>query len=873
MHHTGSQITGTFMEKIAIQLEETSGFNRISEPVCLGIPLPTGTAKTVQNLTLMDNQKALAVQLEPLAHWPDGSIRWLHASFLISLAPHSKKSLILAQQKAPCPAAPKPDSKLSPQSLTIPTSTGSVVLQEGSLAWQAYNHNEQCVPSAVTLCDDTGTPCTVKADANWEITHEGAVFVAAKLKGQWLKQNNEPLARFECELRVFLETGLIQVELVTHNPKRARHPGGLWDLGDPGSVYFRELALETTLPAASTATITPLALDETPGEFHLADFNLYQDSSGGENWQSRNHVDANGDVTTRFCGYKLTTSSELKHQGKRANPLVSVGEDCGQLSMTVPGFWQNFPTSLRKEGNKLTIGLFPRDAKKAYELQGGERKTLRCLIDHHSNNSIAATAYAPLVPVLAPECYEQAQAFPWFKANTQPDALDELIAQGLDGESNFFAKREVIDEFGWRSFGDIFADHETLYQNEGEPPFVSHYNNQYDPIYGFARQFALTGNKRWFELMDDLARHVTDIDIYHTEEDRAEYNNGLFWHTDHYLDVHTATHRTFSKHNTTSSTPGQTGGGPGAEHCYTTGLLYHYWMTGNEDSAEAVLDLANWMRNSFENKGGLLAQLLALKKQELPNLKALARGQAPLAHRYPFTRATGNYLNTLLDAWLLTGDQQWRDQAEAVIRQSIHPNDEPDERNLLDVETGWSYLVLLISITRYLLIKAQHQEQDQNSQYARHALIRYTQWMQNHEQPFLAQTDQLEFPNHTWVAQDIRKAMLLCIASHLDPEQAEDYLQQANIWLEEIQDTLKNSPEAHFTRIVVILMQNQVPQQPIANPDLAADTNALSPAVANANTRLTWTTLMNRILRRAIIALLAFRPAKEKAWLQARLDR
>lgn len=69
--------------------------------------------------------------------------------------------------------------------------------------------------------------------------------------------------------------------------------------------------------------------------------------------------------------------------------------------------------------------------------------------------------------MLAPECYERTDAFPWFKANTQPGALDELIAEGVDGRFNFFAKREIIDEFGWRNFGDIFADHETLYQNEG----------------------------------------------------------------------------------------------------------------------------------------------------------------------------------------------------------------------------------------------------------------------------------------------------------------------------------------------------------------------------------------------------------------------
>ena len=76
---------------------------------------------------------------------------------------------------------------------------------------------------------------------------------------------------------------------------------------------------------------------------------------------------------------------------------------------------------------------------------------------------------------------------------------------------------------------------------------ATEYNNQYDPIYGFLRQFASTGNSQWFELADDLAHHVLDIDIYHSKYDKAEYNGGLFWHTDHYLDAETSSHRSYSK--------------------------------------------------------------------------------------------------------------------------------------------------------------------------------------------------------------------------------------------------------------------------------------------------------------------------------------
>ncbi|WP_292272627.1 hypothetical protein [Marinobacter sp.] len=860
------------MQRVSIQVEEHEGSERIGEPIGLGIPLPKGAVNNTQHLTLVDGTTPLIAQLEPLTHWPDGSIRWVHASALVNLEPNAQKELILDYLPTSLPSASDPVVNQTIAGLEIPTAAGRVTLQPNSLAWQVRNQNEAGVPSSVKLSDSAGAQCTAKADTDWRITHQGPVFVAAVLKGQWVQQNNEPLMRFECELRIFLETGLVQVELITHNPKRARHPGGLWDLGDSGSIHFRELAIETTLPNNSTPRVSPQATDRSPSTFDLVDFNLYQDSSGGENWQSRNHVDANGEVTTQFCGYRLTIAGKLEHEGKRANPLVSIDHDSGQLELAVPHFWQNFPTSLQKEGNKITVGLFPKDAKSPYELQGGERKTLRCLMSYQGNTSLSAMAYTPLTPTMAPECYEQAEAFPWFKANTQPRPLDQLISEGLEGESNFFAKREVIDEFGWRNFGDIFADHETLYQTEGEEPFISHYNNQYDAIYGFARQFALTGDRRWFELMDDLASHVADIDIYHTEEDRAEYNNGLFWHTDHYLDTHTATHRTFSKHNDTSSTPGQTGGGPAEEHCYSTGLLYHHYLTASEKSRQAVLQLARWVTALHEGKGGFLEQMLAIKKREVPALKKMIRGEIVSTHRYPFNRGTGNYLNTLLDAWILDENGSWLQQAEAVIRKTIHPMDMIEHRGLHDVENKWSYLVLLSVLFRYLYLKRQIDAYDEHYAYAKESVLLYTHWMLSNERPFMENKRQLEFPNDTWVAQDVRKAMLMFQASELDAENTDQYRKLGQNWLKQHTITLKHSKESHFSRILIILMQNYGPQLLATPSHLSKDPDTTVHHQWELPV-LTWRLILSRIAKRALKAIVTFRPYREKSWLNTRLDR
>src|SRR5205085_12422352 len=127
------------------------------------------------------------------------------------------------------------------------------------------------------------------------------------------------------------------------------------------------------------------------------------------------------------------------------------------------------------------------------------------------------------------------------------------------------SQREVIDEFGWRHFGEVYADHEAAYY-QGTAPVISHYNNQYDVIYGTLLQYLQTGEPSWAELFDPLARHVMDIDIYHTTEDRAAYNGGLFWHTDHYKDAATSTHRSYSRANAVPGRP--YGGGPCNEHNY-----------------------------------------------------------------------------------------------------------------------------------------------------------------------------------------------------------------------------------------------------------------------------------------------------------------
>ena len=858
------------MEPILISLKEEAGINRVAEPVCLGIPLSKCVKTQQMNFILTANGQPVECQVSPLSYRPNGTLRWVKTQFQVDLAPFEETTLVLKPHSTQVTSEPL---FISQDEKHVCVDSGAITFQLNNNALEWHVHSsvdfENWNTTYIQLRDANGFPCSAVLDGAWRITESGPVCVTALAQGRWLQKNDTSLARFKCRLRIFSRSSIVRVEITIHNPKRARHKEGLWDLGDPGSIHFKSLCAKTTLRNAHRIHLSTGDKEQSTTQLDGETVRIYQDSSGGEQWNSRNHLDASGcNITPVFRGYQVHLNGKLAQEGHRANPILSADLEMRSVAVSLKAFWQNFPSALSAEQNHITVELFPKRGQYLYELQGGEQKTHTLFIDYANNSGSLQWTQEPLIPLLTSRHYQIAEAFTWFDADGAETGIDSLIQQGLTGKHNFQVKREIIDEYGWRNFGEIFADHETLYQNLDEKPLVSHYNNQYDPIYGFARQFAQKGDRCWFQLMDELAQHVADIDLYHTDEDRAEYNNGLFWHTDHYLDAHTATHRTFSRLNETSST-GQIGGGPAPEHCYSTGFLYHYFLTGNEASSEAVVGLARWMLSAHEGNGGLLDQILSIKKHETPKLKALLKGDKPTTHRYSFTRGTGNYINTLLDAWRLTNDRYWLAKAENVIRDTIHPADDIPSRQLLNAETGWSYLVLLDSVSRYISTKLEADEEDENYQFALDAFAHYTRWMAENERPFLSDPAQLEYPNDTWAAQDIRKAMLMFQAAYFDPDHETIYLHKAREWFDSVISALSNSNESHFSRIIILMMLNYGPHHSLPTHRNARNRSANSCQADQP--LLTWSKLISRISSKLTRGILTFHPGREVTWLKTRL--
>ena len=798
----------TFPKIVApIHVREQAGRDRSKEWIRVGVPFPRGFVRDEAAIEVRDDVGVLPYQGRRTASWPDGSVQWMIIDTLVTVG--SYESVVLnAGLRA---SASVHDVASSPLSVTE-VSDGFVV-DTGAAGFRVARDCEGPLAAvhigSCSLLASGGSTTRIRAaDGNeykavvdrLSLDGCGPVVASVVADGGFVCGRRRLPLSFRSRTTFVAGSSAVRVEFRIRNPRAARHPGGLWDLGDPGSVRFSDLSIAF---APRDGPRGAWWYAEDPSDTRLSDaavsLAIYQDSSGGENWDSPNHVDAAGKLTVSFSGYRVYTGTagnrKIVAEGRRAAPGLGRATEAGWIAATTADFWQNFPKVLRLNGPDLSVGLFPAECKAGFELQGGEQKRHVVLLDFGlaGSDHRLASMQAPLSVTVAPGWIEMTGAVAWFTAAEHTDSeADRYVNSGVEGPHSFFAKREVIDEYGWRNYGDLYADHEAVH-DRGEKPLVAHYNNQYDFVYGALVQYLRTGDERWRRLMEDAARHTIDIDVYHTSEDRAAYNGGLFWHTDHYKPAATGTHRSYSRHNGGRGY----GGGPANEHNYTSGLLHYYYITGDPEARETVLELANWVI-AMDDIAKVLRPFVA-------DPTGLATCTTRRDYHGP-GRGAGNSINALLDAYALTHERRYLSLAETLIQRCVHPRDDGAALRLDEPEERWSYLVFLQIVGKYLTCKSELGEFDYGFHYAHESLLRYASWMLDNEVPYKDVLHKVLIPTETWPAHDIRKCHVLNIASlYADEAMRVRLRDKAAFYFDRCLRDLLSFETAHFTRPLVIL--------------------------------------------------------------------
>jgi hypothetical protein len=790
------------------------GTRRHREPVRIGVPLPRGIASDAAVLGAVDaNGDRAPCHAQGLDRWPDGSIRWA----LVDLVVDSDDGRARGCALVVAPGAIAGDATAGLPKCTATQASGEVRVDTGQATFVFRPGGAFPISDVVARGEsalDAGVVSVAVGGSSLECRLARAVLIEAgplraevAVAGELVDASGDAGAlRVSATVRMLAGTAISIVDLVIHNPRRAQHPDGHWVLGDRGSIFIESMTMAVRprggVRTARLALHAGDGLDERP--LPIA---IHQESSGGEAWQGPVHRDRTGAVPLRFRGFHAAFGGE-RVDGLRATPIVACESASGApIAMTSLAFWQNFPKTLRVDAREIACEVFPADASGPHELQGGEQKTHTLALAFGADaisDPPLAWIHDPVRIYPAPDWCCGSGALPFVVSAPDDTRLNylTLVDEAIAGNGGLLSKRETADEYGWRHFGDLPADHESAFLPPDAPRHVSHYNNQYDAIAAFATHFLRSGDARWWTLMDDLARHVRDIDIYRTTEDKSAYNGGLFWHTAHYTDAGTSTHRSYPI--------GSHGGGPSAEHNYNAGLMLHYFMTGERASRDAAVGLAQWV---VDMDDGRLSPLRWIASG--PTGWASATGS--FDYHGP-GRGAANSILACLVGYRLTGNAAFARKADDLIRRCIHPDDDVEARHLLDVERRWYYTVFLQALGVYLHEKDESGARDGMYAYAEAALVKYARWMTAHERPYLSHPEILEFPTETWAAQDLRKAEALQWAAlHAAGADRAAFQKRAAFFLDEALTTLAALPSHRFTRPTILLLT-----QGVRYPGLAA---------------------------------------------------
>ena len=833
----------------------------------VSVPFAMGELIGCERLVLRNTAgTAVPAQFRPLNHWYDGTIKWLLCYAIIDPEQCYDMRLLLAESDRPTEARIQYRVQEDESAFSVFSETFTCIIDRKHLRpFASVNVNglPHDYPMEVGLWDEQSNLCAPKITDS-KVIRQGVLSIEILLNGEFV-HNGQMVLRFHAEMEIFPCYAHIRFRIRLHNPRAAVHPGNLWDLGDPSSVLFRRLTLKLGRGGTRT-TVAGLKTDHLVAPEFCHSITVYQESSGGENWNSPVHLNRDARNPISFRGWRLQADETLLQTGDRCQPRFWSGNVTTGLTVEIDKFWQRFPKAMGVTQNQIELDLLPEYFPDYHELQGGEQLTENIRFsfavngNRHSLNDMHAWC--------DPETVIYSKALAPRLSLHHDDRHIRQLQLAFDQDQGFFAKREQLDEYGWRNFGDIYADHETAYHKRPEI-FVSHYNNQYDLLASFYRESLATGDQRWHELASDLAAHVADIDVYQTREDREEYSLGQFWHTDHYLDAGLSTHRMASKTHLEKKPVHLCGGGPASEMCYISGLSLHYLQTGDERYRDLVLQLADWNWRSLNGVQTIGATVLRCVK----NLKRWndGRSRGVAWSRYPFTRGTGNCLNSMLEALELTNDCLYLKRAETLIQGTVHPHDDPSKRNLLDAEAAWHYTVFLSAVGRYLWIKNLRNEFDQAYANARDSLILYARWMAENEYPYLDKPEILEFPNDTWVAQDLRKSVIFYYAArYVDEIEQPKFVDRANYFIDYVTRKLSASDTAHYTRIQALMLQNGWVIDALREEVLPFEKKVCSDSSSCKPQWLTLTKIIMLFLNDMVSTVKQFDLKREKKWFDKR---
>lgn len=368
---------------LPLTVHERSGVDRKAAVVSSGVPFPPGFLPDVSKLAVVDKDgKPVVGQASLMVKWHkpayDDSVQWALVSFAADVPTNGMATYYLTDDgKNSSPASPlkvaKTDKEITVETgaakFTVPLDGESLLSSAGVGGKNVLGPKGlQCVITAGDWPDrgvKAGDKHVATHDAKGVVVEEsGPARVVVAIKGQF-KPGDKDGRFYGFTTRLHFEAGSPSVRVI-HTISNGQLDPKLY--GGWRYTYtwpIEDASLVADLAVGDKATVATVCEDKPVSS--EGEIKVYQDSSGGANWQKFSGA--------AFSGYKATEGDKELAAGKGHNGVMSVSGDAGGVSAALRNFRVEFPHALDGSAKRLRVGLFPGEFAEPFPINAGQRKS------------------------------------------------------------------------------------------------------------------------------------------------------------------------------------------------------------------------------------------------------------------------------------------------------------------------------------------------------------------------------------------------------------------------------------------------------------------------------------------------------------------
>lgn len=662
---------------LKLNFEKLYRYDRIEEPVYIGLPVKKGELTNLDKIALFQGNKKLPYQAKITSKHNDGSVRFLFLRFMPDIPANKGCEVNLdldSSDTGVTVTQPKVVVESNSDSIAVDTGALKLAVASGSDSIFEYvsangrTYDKSQFVGPVLKANNTDYAMKLN---KWSIVESGPI--AAILKVDGTNINGDINIDFELTLTAYAGKDYIELGYrIINTTDDELHVNSLvfYVQNEKGTAIEQAISpmqIAEILDSTGCGDVLKDA-EKTAGPIYhergitsikaydSADFiNDVRTIAGSSNYKTDFYIGEKGTEVNRIVDAKY-----LLKEGNEHMPEVFYGTffaDCtdatGGVCGTIYQAQQNYPKAVRASKSGIAIHIVPEGVEKIVMQSGMSRETKWQLHFHKADETITMIDNRSLIyqmpdrPSVSPEYMKSTEVF--------PDIFP--VKANIEVEQHLVAKADEHGKiYGMLNFGDSYDSGYTAQgRGGGEIVFC---NNEYDYPHACALQYVRTGIRRFLDYNIASARHWMDVDVCHYSKDPLKVG-GQWEHTNGHCK----------------------NGVMVCSHEWVEGLLDYYHFTGDERGLATAIGI-----------GENVLRLLETPMYQVP-------GEAN-------ARETGWALRTLTALYVETSEDRWITKSEAILNDFKLWEDNygcwiaPYTDNTL-IRTGFMISVALGSLMRY----------------------------------------------------------------------------------------------------------------------------------------------------------------------------